>query len=467
MTSDILLTQFYSLVPQPVFDIAHILYENGYSAYLVGGSVRDILLGKIPHDFDIATDAIPEKLLFLFPRSIEVGAKFGTVIVLSSRLGLSDTTEQEEEYQVTTFRKDSQYVNGRWPEHVDFSKTIDEDLARRDFTINAIAVNLVPLLDKNKEGNLDAYIVDPYKGREDLEKQVLKAVGDPIERMKEDGLRALRACRLAAKLEFRIEDETFDAIQKSASITAQLSMERVRDELIKTLEASSPSIGLDLMRRAGLLHFFIPELLEGVGMEQNEFHEHDVYTHLLRTCDIAPVEIRLAALLHDIGKSRTKDGGHFYGHEEVGALMVEEILQRLKFPNAIIVHITKLIRLHMFNYLPDWSDAAVRRFLQKVGDEKTLKDLFLLRIADAVANPKSAYDPQNLRDLELRIAKVVEEDNALHIKDLKVNGDDIRKMGVPTGPKIGEILELLLDKVIEDPSLNNRDSLLQLAKKML
>lgn len=450
---------FIASIPKPVFEIAKILKTNGYKAYLVGGSVRDILLGKTPDDFDVATDAVPQTLLDLFPRSIEVGAKFGTIIVLASRLGLEDTTAEEEEFQITTFRKDAQYINGRWPETVSFSKTIDEDLARRDFTINALALDLEVL---DPEETSDLPLIDLFNGIHDLGNGVIRAVGDPIERMKEDNLRALRACRLAAKLEFTIEEETFSAVTAASTTLDQISIERIREEFLKTLDAPTPSIGIELMRRSHILVKFMPELLEGVGMEQNEYHVHDVYAHALRTCDVAERSIRLIALLHDIGKSRTKNDGTFYGHDGVGALMAKEILTRMKFSKTEIEHVVKVIELHMFNYLEDWSDAAVRRFLRKVGNEEVLKDLFLLRIADAVANPKSEYDPENLKELENHIRKVQMEDNALHLKDLRINGNDIKELGVLHGPTIGKILDHLLEQVIENPDLNDPDKLREL-----
>lgn len=465
--------KFSELVPKPVFDIAAVLKEHSYQAYLVGGSVRDILLGKEPHDFDIATDAVPDTLLDLFPKSIEVGAKFGTVIVLSSKKGLDDITGESEEYQVTMFRKDAEYINGRWPLSVTFSKTIEEDLARRDFTMNALAINLLAIEAAIHEGkdldtDISPYIIDLFGGIADLGNGIIKAVGNPYDRMAEDGLRSMRACRFAAQLEFTIEHETFNAIKAASTSIDQISMERIRDEFIKTLPTSKPSVGIELMRRANILEKFIPELLEGVGMEQNEFHVHDVYTHLLQSCDVADRRVRLAALLHDIGKSRTKDGPHFYGHEHVGAEMVKGIMTRMKFPNAEIDHVVKLVDLHMFYYLPEWSDSAIRRFLAKVGDDETLKDLFLLRIADAESNPKNGYIPDELKELERRIATIRQEEHALHIKDLKLNGNDIiQELHVTNGPDIGRILSELLERVLEDPSLNTHDRLIEIGKTLI
>lgn len=466
------ISKFLDEIPNAVWDITEILKSNNYKSYLVGGSVRDILIGLKPKDFDISTDAIPDTLIDLFPKSIEVGAKFGTVIVLSSPNGLNDNELEQEEYQITTFRKDIEYINGRWPSKVEFSKTIEEDLSRRDFTINAIAIDLIKILklkdNKNvNEYTLNDFLIDPFAGLSDINNNIIKSVGNPIDRLKEDNLRAMRGCRLACSLDFKIDDDTFASIKAVSNEIHQISKERIRDEFLKILNSKKPSIGIELLRRSGLLDQFIPELLEGVGMEQNKYHTYDLYTHLIRTCDIAERDIRLAALFHDIGKSRTKNGEHFYGHEEVGAIMAENIMKRLKFSNNEIKHIVKLIRLHMFNYSENWSDSAVRRFIKKVGDNKTLKDLFALRIADSVSNPKSEYNAEELKEIERRIIKINQEDNALNYKDLKINGVDIINLGVSSGPNIGKILEYLLEKVIDQPDLNEKYKLIEISKKFI
>jgi tRNA nucleotidyltransferase (CCA-adding enzyme) len=472
MIQKVSVQDFIAKTPKAVFDISDVLTNAGHQSFLVGGSIRDILLGLTPRDFDLATDATPDELIHLFPRSLEVGAKFGTVIVLASANGLGELSEEEEQYHVTTFRKDAKYVNNRWPESVEFSKTIEEDLSRRDFTINALALDMKKLqayIDEKKDVSIDItqFVVDLFNGLQDLTDGIIRGVGDPKERILEDNQRVMRGCRLASQLTFTIEPETFAAISASASTITNMSMERIREDFVRILETATPSIGIELLRRSGILKEIIPELLEGVGVEQNEYHVDDVYNHLLRSCDVAPQRIRLAALLHDIGKPRTKQGPHFYTHDEVGAKMVEEIMTRMKFSKAETDHTAKLVRLHMFYYQSDWSDSAVRRFLAKVGDDETLQDLFMLRIAESTANPKNDYDPKLIQELEERIVKIRLAENALSVKDLNIHGEDIMALGLSQGPKVGEILNQLLEKVLDDPTLNDKETLGRLAKELI
>lgn len=480
-------------LPKFVTDAANVLLEAGYEAYLVGGSVRDLLLDRTPQDYDIATNAYPEEVEKLFEKSIPTGAKFGTMLVL-----ITDETGETRDIEVTTYRSEADYFGGRWPAKVEFTKTIDEDLARRDFTINAIALSLDP---KASPGKL---LIDPFMGMEDLESKVIKAVGNPVERFSEDGLRSLRACRLAANLGFRIEPKTFAAIGETLSIVDNLSQERVRDELMKLLlKSPKPSIGLELMRQCGLLQKILPEILEGVGVTQPEFHTNDVYTHSLKSVDLAEDSIKLAALLHDIGKprTRTKDsrGTHFYGHDVRGAEMTREIMKRLKFSNAEIERTATLVRWHMF-YYPNadwrktqnagtaltemeleslrqeqlgegtiaggWSDAAVRRFIRNAGGEDVIDDLMKLRIADASANEKNPFNPEELQVLAERIADVRSKDMALKVTDLDVSGHDMMQIGAK-GNEIGRALNYLLEEVTDDPLLNDKEKLLELARNYL
>jgi poly(A) polymerase/tRNA nucleotidyltransferase (CCA-adding enzyme) len=367
---------------------------------------------------------------------------------------------------------------------VEFVAEIDKDLGRRDFTFNAMAIDLATANLSGTQEDQTLQIYDPFNGITDLNRRIVRAVGTPLERFKEDGLRAIKACRLASQLDFDIEPETFEAIKQSIPVVEMVSMERIRDEFMKMLLYSpKPSKGINLLKDTGLLNIFLPELLETVGVEQKLFHKYDVYEHSLRTCDIAEDSVKLVALLHDIGKvsTDTKDG-HFYGHDKVGAQMVVNIMKRLKFSKEEIEKAKKLVENHMFYYphvtedtpeeerekikLHEWSDAAVRRFIKRVGEEN-IDDLFKLRLADAMSNPSSEYNPEEIAELQARISKVFQEDMALKLSDLKITGDDLAQIGVPRGPKMGQILDSLLDIVIENPLKNEKSILLEEAKKMM
>ncbi|MCA9385945.1 CCA tRNA nucleotidyltransferase, partial [Candidatus Dojkabacteria bacterium] len=343
-------------IPTYVKSTAKTLIDSGYSAYLVGGAVRDLLLEKNTKDFDIATNALPEEVTSLFPKSITTGSKFGNIIVVAE-----DEYGERYDVDVTTFRKDEDYFGGRWPTSVEFSKTIESDLSRRDFTINALALDLNTVLtdsDKFIEVNdLD----DHHNGIDDLLNKVIRTVGDPYERFKEDGLRAFRACRFASELNFTIAEDTKEAIKVSKNIAEMISMERIRDEFLKILmHSKNPSTGIRLLDELNLLDFVIPELIKTKGINQPEWHDQDVFEHSLKTMDLAEDNIKVAALLHDIGKAYTKttdsDGNvHFYGHDVKGAEVSKKILKRLRFSNAEIDRISNLIRWHMFYYpSADW-----------------------------------------------------------------------------------------------------------------
>lgn len=677
-------------LPKYVLSVAEKLEEAGYEAHLVGGSLRDLLLDRIPKDYDIATNAYPEQIEALFPKSIPTGAKFGTIVVL-----VPDEHGETQQIEVTTYRNESDYVGGRWPSKVEFTREIKADLERRDFTINAMALRL-------EDAKLEqSDLIDPFGGQEDLKAGVIRAVGDPVERFTEDGLRPIRACRLAANLGFEIEPETFAAISKTLTIIDNISAERVRDELNKlVLNSPKPSLGFELLRESGILEIIIPELLEGIEVNQLEYHVDDVYTHSLKALDIAEDSVKWAALFHDIAKPRTysqdDDGSvHFYGHDQQGAEMTREIMARLKFSKAEIKRTANLVRWHMFyypnadwrkqlepkrpqkgklqlivirhgatedtekkivsghsptnlseagkkevrslaqelkdtksnavitspikralesaqiishelglevirnskfsernfgeltglsweqfsekypqlakhpkntpnrqNYLPSgesiaqvesrvriglfnltrdfagqkvclvthsgvirvikrlleidsdsrddlgtaeyfkveldpaqldptflsdaelaqaqkehedpsnnvpggWTDGAVRRFIKRIGGPDEIDDLLKLRIADATANSKSVFNPEEIRVLAERIAAVREQDMALNVGDLDVNGKDLmQELEMTPGKELGEILNQLLEKVIDDPLLNDREKLLQLAREM-
>lgn len=499
------------LVPDYVLEIARVLLAANYEAYLVGGCLRDILLGKVPDDYDVATNAYPEEIEKLFPKSIPTGAKFGTITVV-----MEDAQGERFDVEVTTYRSEADYMGGRWPTKVEFTKTIQEDLARRDFTINALALDLQKLIaltaddisDEAQTVKVSELIIDPYGGISDLESKIIRAVGNPIERFTEDGLRPLRGCRLASQLNFDIEPQTFEAMQQTNHITKMVSAERVRDELMKLLlKSSKPSKGLYLLRDSGILKLIIPELLEGVNITQPEFHTDAVFDHILKTVDCAEDEVKLAALFHDIAKPRTfsqdEAGIHFYGHDILGSEMTREIMSRLKFSNAEIDQVSTLVRWHMF-YYPSadwrkqnvskqkfkeadketikqfildsqtrkaqggWTDAAIRRLIVNVGGEDAIDQLMKLRIADATSNPKSEFNPHELDVLSERIAEVRAKDMALRISDLDITGQDLMQaFQLQPGPKLGEILNYLLDQVIEDPLLNQKEELVKLAGSYL
>jgi len=466
------------VIPEYVQKVGRILTKEGYEAYIVGGALRDVVLGKTPHDYDIATNALPDEMLNMFPKAVSTGAKFGTVVAL-----IQDKHGETHEVEVTTFRSESDYVDGRWPSNVNFVDDIDKDLGRRDFTFNAMALDLSQLNLDGGEEPFKVDIYDPYGGVKDIEKKVVRAVGTPLERFKEDGLRAFKACRMAAQLGFDIEEETFEAIKESVPVAAQVSMERIRDEFMKMLiNSPKPSVGIELMRKSGLLSLFMPELLEGVDVEQKLFHAHDVYKHALKTCDVAHDSVKLAALLHDIAKPRTDMGnGHFYGHDKMGADIAAEIMQRMKFSQSEINRVKILVENHMFYYphvqeemtneekenieKHQWTDTAVRRFIQRVGEEN-IDDLFKLRLADAQSNPATAFKPEEITILQRRISEVRKQDMALKVTDLKVSGEDLMNIGIEKGPKMGIVLNELLDMVVEDPTLNRKDFLLEKATEL-
>jgi tRNA nucleotidyltransferase (CCA-adding enzyme) len=442
-------------IPRSVRNFSTIFKENGFQCYLVGGAIRDLLKGRVHADWDIATDARPEQVMGLFRRVIPTGIKHGTVTVFY----------QDTRFEVTTFRIESRYSDGRRPDSVTFAPTIFEDLSRRDFTINAIAYDLYT-----------GEIHDPYEGRRDLARGVVRAIGDPDARFHEDGLRPLRACRFAAQFSFTVEEATLSAIRRAIDVAAIVSMERVRDELIKILESPLPSAGFFLMRDTGLLSVILPELAEGDGIAQGELHCYDVLTHSLYACDAAPASdltVRLAALFHDVGKPRSRrveDGGRitFHSHEDLGSKMTEDILRRLRFPSATQKLVSHLVSNHMFNYREDWSDGAVRRLIARVG-EQNIESLMLLRRADQVGmcRENAGRFPESLARFSERVQTVLDGEKAFSVKHLAVNGTDIMEgLGLSPGPVVGTILSELLDTVLEDPGVNEKGKLLEIAKRL-
>ncbi len=438
-------------IPPYVRRIMTALLEAGHEAYLVGGCVRDLLLETRPKDWDVATSAWPKEVMALFPRTVPTGARHGTVTVIMFG----------HPVEVTTFRTEWGYSDHRRPDQVKFTRSLKEDLTRRDLTVNAMAMTL------------EGQVIDYYGGRADLAGRLLRAVGRPEERFEEDALRMMRTVRFAAQLGFSVEDETFEACKKKAPLIEKVSRERIRDELSKMLLSDRPGYAMELLRITGLLEFIIPELLEGVGCLQNEHHKYPVWEHSLIALDAVPprLELRLAALLHDIAKPRclTVENGerHFYHHENVGADMAWDILRRLRFDNHTVETVTHLIRQHMaLHYQPDMTDSAVRRLIRRVGLEY-IGDLIELRRADREASGlKEGPVSRGTRKLLRRIEKVLEEDAAFGLKDLVVNGHDVmEKAGIGPGPAVGEILNYLLEQVLENPELNERETLLKMIEE--
>lgn len=428
-------------------EIIKTLKSRGFAAYLVGGCVRDSLLGLPPSEWDITTSAKPDEVIKLFAKTVPTGLEYGTITVMLP----------DGQYEVTTFRSDEKYVDGRHPLNVRFTDDIHQDLSRRDFTVNALAYD-------PETGRL----IDDCGGQGDLKNKIIRSVGDPVARFSEDGLRPVRACRFAAKLEFAIETKTFAAITKTLPIVKKVAVERIHDEIVKMLAADKPSLGFELMRKSGLLKLMLPELETCFGVEQPpQFHQYDVYWHSLYSCDAAPKNdpiLRLAALLHDIAKPQCKVGDTFYNHDQVGAALAENILQRLKFSGADIDRIANLVANHMFDYTSAWSDSAVRRFLRRIGGAHNVADLFALRRADVAAMVKINND-EYLLELQKRIDRIVAEEHALNVNDLKVDGHDVMQiLNLLPGPRVGQILNDLLEKVLDDPSLNERETLLAMIK---
>ena len=440
-------------------EIAAIFTTNHKEIYLVGGAVRDILRGRKIHDWDLATNALPDEVTAIMRRNkakvIPTGIKHGTVTVLY----------KDRSAEVTTFRTESDYSDGRHPDQVSYASDIEEDLSRRDFTMNAIALRLP-----------DCKIADPFGGKKDIKAKIIRCVGNAQERFNEDGLRTMRAVRFAAQLAFKIEQKTLDAIPGALEKAAKVSWERVRDEIDKILFSPVPSAGFLLMQKTGLLKLFLPELETCGGVEQKGFHEFDVLGHSLLACDYAADkdfsrELRLAALFHDIGKPsvRSIDEGSgvytFYRHEEVSSVMCSEILNRLRYPNAVIDKVCHLVKEHMFHYTDEWSDSAVRRFIARVGEEN-LDDIYCLRRADIYGFSGKNPDYRSIEQLVERVNKVLEKGNAFTIKNLAVSGNDLMAIGIPGGKMIGVILKELLETVLDDPAQNTKDKLLEIAKKM-
>lgn len=467
-------------------DIIKKIEENNFEAYLVGGCVRDLLMGKIPNDFDIASNALPEEIIKIFPEA-KYENDFGTVILaIKNEIG-----ELLSVFEITTYRSESTYRDHRRPDQVVFEKDLDLDLSRRDFTVNAMAMRPVNglIVNKNnynpkeinlKQEFLDNFnltaprmeLIDLFGGLKDVNLKIVRAVGEPLDRFKEDALRMMRAIRFSAQLEFEIEPKTERAILKMAGSLKFIAKERIKDELIKILKSNHAYEGFSRLIDTKLLQYIIPELLLGKGMKQNHHHIYTVLKHnllSLKNCPSTKWQVKLAALLHDIGKPQSMkiiDGQNtFYNHEYIGAKITRKIMTRLKFSNNDIEMVVNLVKNHMFYYnVGEVSAASVRRLIAKTGREN-LKDLIDLRVADRLGSGTPKAMPYKLRHLQYMMEKV--QNDPVSVKMLKVNGDVlISDLKMEAGPKMGAILDVLLSEVLEDPELNDKKILLKRVREL-
>jgi poly(A) polymerase/tRNA nucleotidyltransferase (CCA-adding enzyme) len=442
-------------IPKEVRRVADTLEKGGFQAYLVGGCVRDMLIGKTPKDWDLTTNAHPEQIQALFEEDETFcNNDFGTVGVKN------EDTEDEtlKVIEVTPYRTEGTYSDSRRPDKVEFGATLEEDLKRRDFTINAIAYRIT-----------DESTVDLFGGEEDIKKKRLKTVGNPDERFTEDALRMMRAVRLAAQLNFAIESETMTSITKNSSQLERIAIERIADEFLKILATDTPMQGIVFLERLGMIDYILPEIKEAIGCEQGGIHAFDVYEHLLRTLQGAAdkgfsLELRMAALLHDIGKPATRTIGgknkeySFFGHEVVGARMTRKIMKRLKMPRELSQNVEKLVRWHMFFSDPDEITlAAVRRTIVRIGEEN-IDDLLNLRICDRIGTGRPKEQPFRFRKYKAMVDEALRD--PISVKMLKINGDIILDItGEKPGKKLGYALHALLEEVLENPALNEENYL--------
>jgi len=447
-------------IPKEISQITEVLENAGFEAYIVGGCVRDLLINKTPKDWDITTNAKPEDIKRLFENTF-YNNDYGTVGVVN------ENTKEEslKVVEVTPYRLESEYSDARRPDYVEFSDSIEHDLHRRDFTINAMARSVSK-----------RHLIDLYKGQEDLKKGIVRAVGDPDIRFGEDALRILRAIRISAELGFEIEEKTKNSIKKDAKMLEKIAKERIRDEFVRIIMSDRPMEAIELTRELGVLQFIAPELEEGIGIEQNKAHAFTVWEHSLRAIKYSadkkyPLEIRLSALFHDIGKPATrrwsseKNDWTFHGHDVVGEKMTKRILERLKFSKKQTEKIVKLVRWHLF-----FSDteqitlSAVRRMVRNVGEEN-IWGLMDVRESDRIGMGRPKANPYRLRKYKSMVEEALRD--PISVKMLKIDGDKIMEVIQETpGPKIGYILHAILEEVLENPKLNTIEELENMAKKL-
>lgn len=462
-------------IPAKVREIIEKFEGNGFEIYIVGGAVRDILMGKVVADWDFTTNATPEEMLKIFPEAFYDNI-FGTV-------GLPPEKEGERPYEITTFRTEYAYSDHRRPDYVKWGKSLEEDLQRRDFTINAMALRKVKPGDQKLKSNQSItlspytfYLIDLFDGRKDLEKKLIRAVGKPSERFSEDALRMMRAIRIASELGFTIEEETFRAIRENSFLIHKISKERVRDEILKILASTHPYEGMLMLKDSGLMKEILPELDKSFGVEQRSpkrHHIHDVGTHSLLSLKYVsernqnPI-VRFATLIHDIGKpstfKRLENGViTFYGHEIVGAKIAKKIADRLRLSKNQRDKLWRLVRYHQFSVDERQTDSAIRRFIRKVGPEN-IPDMIDLRIGDRLGGG-ARETSWRLEEFKRRLIEVQKQ--PFTVKDLKVNGYDVMKiLNIPPGPKVGEVLNKLFEEVVEKKIENERETLLKRIKEI-
>lgn len=437
-------------LPSEVEYILNALEQNSFEAFVVGGCVRDSIIGRDPQDWDIATSAKPQEVKGLFPKTVDTGLQHGTVTVLINK----------QPYEITTYRIEGKYINNRKPETVEFTNSIEEDLSRRDFTINAMAYNPAKGL------------VDPFGGLCDIDAKQIKAVGNALHRFEEDALRMLRAVRFSAQLGYRIEKQTFEAIHYHCKLIHNISGERIRDELTKTLLANPMSF--ETLQSTGILKEILPELDQCFATQQNHpYHMYNVGMHSLHATSSIDSNfvLRWTMLLHDIGKpdmKTTDDKGidHFYMHQKKSAVKAEKIMQRLRFDNASIAQIKKLIVEHD-RQVGD-NEKSVRKAMASIGVD-LFESWMQVRIADIKAQhpSKTAERLEHMEKVKAIYRKILREKQCLSLKELAIDGKELMDMGIPQGKKLGEILQQLLEAVLEQPELNQRNTLLSMAKKLL
>lgn len=459
MTNDV---KVQLTVPREILEITKTLQNKGFLAYLVGGCVRDSLIGREPKDWDVTTNAKPEEIVPLFTKTVYEN-KFGTVTVINEEI---DDIKLKN-VEVTPFRTEAGYSDRRHPDEVKFSDKLEDDLSRRDFTINALAYS-------PEEGDL----IDLYGGIRDINDKVLRTVGEADERLTEDALRMLRAIRLASELRFTCNKELLASISRNNELIKEISTERIRDEIVKIIDSPEPMAGLILCHQTGLLRHILPELESGIGVEQRGEHIYDIWEHNLKSLQHAadkdyPLHVKLAALLHDVGKVKSRRPGlgnkefTFFGHEVIGERMTANIMARLKFPNKLADLIIKLVRNHMFFADPDKITlSAVRRVIANVGPEH-IWDLVNLRTCDRIGMGRPKEEPYRLRKYESMIEEALRAPTSVGM--LKIDGKRVMEVTHETpGPKIGYILNALLEEALENPDLNNGEYLekrvLELAK---
>ena len=432
-----------SKIPDEALYVLNKLNQLGFESYLVGGCVRDLCLGRTPKDFDLTTKATPEEVMSMFNHTIPTGIKHGTVTVMMNAISL----------EVTTFRTDGDYTDNRRPDSVKFGVTIEEDISRRDFTINGLLYG--------------GEVTDLVYGLGDILNKVIRCIGNADDRFKEDALRMMRAIRFSCQLGFTIQYVTREAIIENSELIKNVSQERVRDELVKILLSDRPSEGIQLLSKLGILQYILPELQFCVGFDQhNRYHRKNVFDHILKVLKVTPsgLNVRLAALFHDISKPETftigeDQCGHFYSHHKVGADKTREIMKRLKFDNDTINNVCILVYEHMSRY-PKLREGSVKKLLKRLG-EQNVDDLINLQIADIIGS-KPPFDFEDIVLLKNELKRIIEFKEPISVKQLAINGFDLIEMGIEPGRRMGNILDELLQMVMNNPEMNTKEELLEI-----